>query len=73
MYFAEKIPGMEVVGFSNSRTQKEYIDARAYELGLVNLRIITGNCTDYEFEPDYFDRALSVEVSNYLGFSPRYF
>ncbi|EDO65435.1 S-adenosyl-L-methionine-dependent methyltransferase [Neurospora crassa] len=66
LYFAEKIPGMEVVGFSNSRTQKEYIDARAYELGLMNLRIITGNCTDYEFERDYFDRALSVELFEHM-------
>lgn len=29
----------------------------------MHVRIITGNITDYEFQVGYFDRVLSVEVS----------
>ncbi|KAK3399018.1 S-adenosyl-L-methionine-dependent methyltransferase [Sordaria brevicollis] len=71
LYFAEKIPDLEVVGFSNSRTQREYIEAKAKEMGLSNVRVITGNITNHEFDVGYFDRVLSVElfehVKNYEG------
>lgn len=62
LYFAEMLPNSRVVAFSNSKTQKEYIDSKAKEKGLSNLTVITGNVADYEFEPESFDRAVSIEV-----------
>jgi cyclopropane fatty-acyl-phospholipid synthase-like methyltransferase len=52
------------VAFSNSATQKEYIDATVKEKGLSNLTVITGNVVDYEFEKESFDRVVSIEVSS---------
>lgn len=62
LYFAEIFPNSSVTAFSNSKTQKEYIDAKAREKGLTNLAVITGNVVDYEFEPQSFDRVVSIEV-----------
>jgi cation-transporting ATPase 13A2 len=62
LYFAEVLPNSKVTAFSNSRTQKEYIDSKAKEKGLKNLTVITGNVVDYEFEKESFDRVVSIEV-----------
>lgn len=62
MYFAEVLPNSKITAFSNSRTQKLYIDAKAKEKGLKNVQVITGNVVDYEFEKESFDRVVSIEV-----------
>lgn len=51
------------MAFSNSKSQKEYIDGQAKERKLGNLQVITGNVADYEFEHESFDRVVSIEVS----------
>ena len=68
LFFAEQLPASKIVGFSNSKSQKEYIDALAEQKNLTNLEIITGDVADFVFEPQQFDRVVSVEVSA----SPRY-
>jgi cyclopropane-fatty-acyl-phospholipid synthase len=40
---AEKYPGAQITGVSNSRTQKEHIDAEAARRGFKNLTIITAD------------------------------
>jgi cation-transporting ATPase 13A3/4/5 len=62
LYFAEVLPNSKITAFSNSRTQKIYIDAKAKEKGIGNLKVITGNVVDYEFEKESFDRVVSIEV-----------
>lgn len=57
------LPKSKVTAFSNSKTQKQYIDGKAKENGLTNLTVITGDVVDYEFEPESFDRVVSIEVS----------
>lgn len=64
LYFAEVLPNSKIMAFSNSRTQKLYIDSKAKEKGLTNLTVITGNVVDYEFEKESFDRVVSIEVSS---------
>ena len=56
------LPNSRVTAFSNSRTQKIYIDQKAKEKGLKNLTVVTGNVVDYEFENEAFDRVVSIEV-----------
>lgn len=56
------LPKSKVTAISNSRLQKEYIDSQAKAKGLTNLTVITGNIVDYEFEPESFDRVISIEV-----------
>ncbi|KAE9374523.1 cyclopropane-fatty-acyl-phospholipid synthase-like protein [Stipitochalara longipes BDJ] len=66
LYYAEVLPNSKVTAFSNSRTQKIYIDQKAKEKGLKNLTVITGNVVDYEFEKECFDRVLSIELFEHM-------
>lgn len=56
------LPKSSITAFSNSRTQKQYIDEKAKEKGLQNLTVITGDAVSYEFPPVSFDRVVSIEV-----------
>ncbi|ETS77069.1 hypothetical protein PFICI_10943 [Pestalotiopsis fici W106-1] len=68
LFFAEMLPKSQVTAFSNSKTQKEYIDAKAKEKGLTNLRVITGDVAVYEFEQEKesFDRVVSIEMFEHM-------
>lgn len=66
LYLAERFPAMSVTGFSNSRTQREYIMGQAKKKGLQNLEIITGDVVDYEFESEAFDRVVSIELFEHM-------
>ncbi|TDZ29431.1 (S)-coclaurine N-methyltransferase [Colletotrichum trifolii] len=66
LYFAEVLPNSKVTAFSNSRTQKEYIDAKAKLKGLSNLHVVTGDIVDHEFEANSFDRVVSVELFEHM-------
>ena len=62
LYFAEMLPNSKITAFSNSKTQKSYIDCKSQEKGLRNLNVITGDVVDYEFKAESFDRVVSIEV-----------
>jgi len=62
LYLAEIFPNSQITAFSNSKTQKIYIDGKAKEKGFTNLTVITGNVVDYEFEKEAYDRIVSIEV-----------
>ncbi|CZT46198.1 related to N-methyltransferase [Rhynchosporium secalis] len=66
LYFAEMLPNSKITAFSNSRTQKIYIDAKAKEKGLNNLTVITGDVVDYEFEKESFERVVSIELFEHM-------
>ncbi|KAK7180844.1 cyclopropane-fatty-acyl-phospholipid synthase-like protein [Paraphaeosphaeria sporulosa] len=66
LFFAERFPNSQVTGFSNSRTQKEYIDGVAKSKGFTNLTVITGDVVDYEFEAESFDRVVSIELFEHM-------
>ena len=55
-----------MTAFSNSRTQKEYIDSQAKVKGLTNISVITGDVVDYEFEGASFDRVVSIELFEHM-------
>ncbi|MCJ1406364.1 hypothetical protein MMC19_000429 [Ptychographa xylographoides] len=66
LYFAEVFPNARITAFSNSRTQKEYIDSQARDKGLSNLQVITGDVVNYEFEPSSYDRVVSIELFEHM-------
>ncbi|KAK8100313.1 uncharacterized protein PG998_008295 [Apiospora kogelbergensis] len=66
LYYAEMLPNSKVMAFSNSKTQKEYIDAQAKEKGLKNLKVVTGDVADYEFKKEAFDRIVSIEMFEHM-------
>jgi cyclopropane fatty-acyl-phospholipid synthase-like methyltransferase len=66
LYLAEVFPNSSITGFSNSRTQKLHIDSVAKQKGFKNLRIVTGDVVDHEFEAAKYDRVLSIELFEHM-------
>jgi cyclopropane-fatty-acyl-phospholipid synthase len=67
LWMAEHYPNARITAVSNSRTQKEHIDAEAAKRGLCNIAIIT--CDMNEFAPPdagTYDRAISVEMFEHM-------
>ncbi len=63
---AAKFPRARLTAISNSRTQKEFIDAEAKKRGLTNLEIITCDINAFDIAPAQFDRVVSVEMFEHL-------
>jgi cyclopropane-fatty-acyl-phospholipid synthase len=69
LWMAERFPGSHIVGVSNSRTQREWIEARRRERGLANLEIRTRDVNDLgpdAFGGERFERIVSVEMFEHL-------
>ncbi|MEK6346800.1 MAG: cyclopropane-fatty-acyl-phospholipid synthase family protein [Burkholderia sp.] len=68
LWLAERYPAARIVGLSNSHGQRRFIERRAAERGLTNLRIVTGNIADFDFAPAErgFDRVVSIEMFEHM-------
>jgi cyclopropane-fatty-acyl-phospholipid synthase len=67
LWMAEHYPEAQITSVSNSRTQKEHIDAEAERRGLKNLTVITANMVRFEGCGDaVFDRCVSVEMFEHM-------
>ena len=71
LWMAEHYPNARITGVSNSRTQKQFIEARAASRGLRNIEIIT--CDMNDLAPGVglprearFDRVVSVEMFEHM-------
>jgi len=65
LYMAQQFPSSRIVSVSNSRSQKQFIDARAAARGLRNLEVVT--CDMNQFVPTgRFDRVVSVEMFEHM-------
>ncbi|HSW13557.1 MAG TPA: cyclopropane-fatty-acyl-phospholipid synthase family protein [Solimonas sp.] len=49
LWLAEKYPNAQITGLSNSHGQRQFIEQRAQQRGLSNVRILTGNVVDFDF------------------------
>lgn len=65
LYMANKYPRSRITAVSNSRTQTEFIDARAKERGLYNLQVITADVNHFG-APSTYDRVVSVEMFEHM-------
>jgi cyclopropane-fatty-acyl-phospholipid synthase len=66
LWMAERYPNARITAVSNSRTQKEFIQARAAARGLRNIEIITCDMNDLALEQQRFDRVVSVEMFEHM-------
>jgi cyclopropane-fatty-acyl-phospholipid synthase len=67
LWMAASYPRSRIVAVSNSRTQKQFIDARAAERGLANLEIVTCDVNRLELTGNRrFDRIVSVEMFEHM-------
>lgn len=65
IWSAEQFPRSEIVGVSNSASQKSYIERAARDAGLDNVRIVTADINDYQ-PAGQFDRVVSVEMLEHV-------
>ncbi len=65
LWMAEHYPNSQIVGVSNSRTQKLHIDDAAKRRGFSNLTIVTADMNDFEIDAQ-FDRVVSVEMFEHM-------
>jgi cyclopropane-fatty-acyl-phospholipid synthase len=67
LWMAAHYPQSRITGVSNSRTQKEFIDAEAKKRGLTNLTILTADMNVFEApDPGTYDRVVSVEMFEHM-------
>ncbi len=66
LYLADRFPQSRITAVSNSRTQKEYIDAEATRRGLRNVHIITADMNDFDIQAESFDRVISIEMFEHM-------
>jgi cyclopropane-fatty-acyl-phospholipid synthase len=67
LYMAARFPRSRIIGVSNSKPQRQYIEAEAAARGLTNLRILTCDANVLEFpEETLFDRVVSVEMFEHM-------
>lgn len=65
LFMSAKFPGSQFTVVSNSRTQKEYIDAQAAARGITNLTVITADMNIFHTDRQ-FDRVVSVEMFEHM-------
>lgn len=66
LWMAERYPNAEIVSVSNSRSQREFILARAEERGIGrNLTVLTSDINDLQLDIT-FDRVVSVEMFEHV-------
>jgi len=66
LWMAEHFPKAQITGVSNSRTQREHIEAEAARRNLLNVRIITADMNEFEAEAGAHDRVVSVEMFEHM-------
>jgi cyclopropane-fatty-acyl-phospholipid synthase len=66
LWAAAKFPTSRFTAVSNSHSQRAFIERRAAERGLTNLRVITTDVRQLELEPRRFDRVVSVEMFEHM-------
>jgi cyclopropane-fatty-acyl-phospholipid synthase len=67
LWMAARFPAARITAVSNSRTQKQFIDARAAERGLRNVEVVTCDANVLDFPAGRrFDRVVSVEMFEHM-------
>lgn len=67
LWMAEHYPGSTITGVSNSAPQRKFIESRAKERGLSNVRIVTADMNKFDgLETNDFDRIVSVEMFEHM-------
>jgi cyclopropane-fatty-acyl-phospholipid synthase len=66
LYAAKKFENTSFIAFSNSQSQKKYIESEAKRLGLNNVVVKKGNIAEYDFDKNQFDRIVSIEMLEHV-------
>lgn len=65
LYMAGRFPKSRILAVSNSRSQKQFIDAEASRRGFANLEVVTADINEFDTDRR-FDRVVSVEMFEHM-------
>lgn len=65
LFMAHRFPNSRILAVSNSRSQKQFIDAEAARRGLANVTVVTADMNDFSTDSQ-FDRIVSVEMFEHM-------
>jgi cyclopropane-fatty-acyl-phospholipid synthase len=66
LWLAARHPRSRITAVSNSASQRAFIEARARERGLRNVRVLTADVNTLDLAPRTFDRVVSVEMFEHV-------
>ena len=66
LWMAERYPNAKIVAVSNSNQQREHIEAKCRQRGVLNVRVITQDVNRLAFDAAQFDRCVSVEMFEHM-------
>ncbi len=66
LWAAHHYPRSRVTAVSNSQSQRAFIEARATERGLTNLRVVTADVRTLALPASSFDRIVSIEMFEHM-------
>jgi cyclopropane-fatty-acyl-phospholipid synthase len=66
LWMAEHYPNARITAVSNSRPQREFIEARCRERGFAHVRVLTCDVNRLELPANGFDRCVSVEMFEHM-------
>ena len=66
LYIAEQFPQSNIIGVSNSHSQREYINREIQKRNLKNIRIQTADVNQVSFQQETFDRVVSIEMLEHI-------
>jgi cyclopropane-fatty-acyl-phospholipid synthase len=71
LWMAERYPTSRITAVSNSNAQRRFIESRAIDRRLTNLRVITADMNDFSPPPSasgssQFDRVVSIEMFEHM-------
>ncbi len=66
LWMAERYRNAKICAVSNSRLQREHIEARCRERGLYNVRVVTTDVNHLELPVARFDRCVSIEMFEHM-------
>jgi cyclopropane-fatty-acyl-phospholipid synthase len=65
LWMARQYPSARITAVSNSRSQREHIEAEARKAGCRNVRVLTADMNDFGTQ-ERFDRVVSVEMFEHM-------
>jgi cyclopropane-fatty-acyl-phospholipid synthase len=66
LWMAERYPNARITAVSNSRPQREHIEAQCRARGLDNVRILTCDVNRLQLDEAAFDRCVSIEMFEHM-------
>jgi cyclopropane-fatty-acyl-phospholipid synthase len=66
LWAAARYPNSRITAVSNSRSQRVFIEARARERSITNLRVLTSDVRTLELPATSFDRVVSIEMFEHM-------